>query len=98
MTAAVGGAYHALRDTLDPRMLSAIWKLTVYGAGLTGSLFVLGAVRASVAARWRSIFYAATMIELAIYGAWMWRRDDFAWVVYHSLACFGLVLFLGEVL
>jgi hypothetical protein len=82
-----GGSYHGFQRVLEPLVVAALWKLTVYAIGL-GSFFLLtGAILAGtgdgsdVSSPVRSTLVALATLELIIYMVWVTRHDDFIYVI-----------------
>ncbi len=85
--AAAGGTYHWIGGEI-------LWKLTLYCIGLTGFFMTASAAFVALAGAARRAFLIAAGLQFVAYGAWVWGRDDFRYVIYDYAAAMLLTLCL----
>ena len=79
--AVFGGTHHGFASQLGPALHTALWKGTVYAAGVAAMAMAGAAVFATVSPPARLWLLALAAAQFAVYAAWMIGHDEFAWVI-----------------
>lgn len=96
LAAFAGGTYHGFARHLEPALLAATWKFTVYCIGVFGLAMLAGSIIAVCAGRVRHALLAVAGLKFLAYALVMLDRDAFEFVIADtSGAMAGLILLHG---
>jgi hypothetical protein len=85
--AAAGGTYHLAGGQF-------LWMATVYALGLAGFFMSAAAAYMAVSGAVRRLVLGAAGLQLAVFGVWVARHDEFRYVIYQHSAALLLTLAL----
>jgi hypothetical protein len=84
----LGGTWHGFVQ--DP----LLWKATVLAVGLASFGMVAGSSMATLSGAARNLVLALALAKLIVYSGWMFKRDEFIFVVIDTGIAFGVVAVL----
>jgi hypothetical protein len=94
VSAFAGGTYHGFAPLLGEAAAGLLWKFTVVAIGVFSFGMMAGSACATTRGALRSVLIAASVIQLAAYGAWMMTHDEYGYVVLDTAAAMGLLVAL----
>jgi hypothetical protein len=94
VSAFAGGTFHGLAPLLGGGAAGLLWKFTVITIGVFCFGMMAGSACATTRGALRSVLIAASVIQLAAYGAWMMTHDEYGYVVLDTAAAMGLLVAL----
>ncbi|BCR04619.1 hypothetical protein DESUT3_16880 [Desulfuromonas versatilis] len=94
VAAIAGGSYHGFSPWLPATGGAALWKTTVYAAGVAGFCLLAGALKGLTVPPLRHWAMGAALVKLLVYLAWMTTHNEFRYVIYDYAPSLVLVLLL----
>jgi hypothetical protein len=92
--AVLGGLSHGLGPGLEPASRRGLWRATLATLGPSSLLLLWGVSFATLDEPARTLLVVAAVIKLALYWAWLTRRDDFIVVIADHAPTMLIVLVL----
>jgi hypothetical protein len=93
-TAVLGGTYHGFQYSIPNFAASWLWKCAVLLAGLSSFCMLAGSATATSAGALRKGIFVFAGAKLIAYEAWMFRHDQFVWVIADTAGTMVAVLVL----
>lgn len=91
--AIIGGTSHGFALVVSDATKTALWKATVYSAGLVDLFMLSGVIVASVPGHLRSSLLFATGLKFLVYAVWMATHNDFRFVIFdYATTMFSVII------
>jgi len=80
-TALLGGTYHGFQYSIPNFAASWLWKFAVLLVGLASFCMLAGSATATSLGTLRKGIFILAAVKLIVYEGWMFRHDQFIWVI-----------------
>lgn len=93
----LGGTSHGLAPLLEQRpwLKALVWKASLYSTALASALLTAGVIRATLSAPTQQWLLFLVALKAGAFALWMFRHDDFRFVVYDGAVSMLAVLALA---